>query len=453
MTTLRAITVSALIFGSLLSCSKKVDSTFLTLSSNGFVSRTATQAHFPRDGQDSVDLKPDIIIFGESNKMFDLSQAYITVTSAAGRVDGKVVITGSDIRFTPSKELTPRTVYNVNVILILNRPDDNRRKVNSITSNNTPFASEAAQSVFSFKFTTRRKNSYAMSKTSHWVTNSYRDGNKLMQMGDYLYSYGGWRVEMESLNDVFRGGGDLTQWERIEDAPWQGRHTYGIGKIGSTLYIYGGDHFHDYFDVWKSNDGEHFTPVLTSAESVLGPRILYGACVHNSRLFVLGGQSGLGLDSGLNDVWSSSDGRFWKRIANNLPFLGKNISGSTVSFNNKIWVIGGGYYKHPDYNLRYTKDIYSSYDGITWQREPDVPWNARQFTDLCVWNNRLWMIGGYNEENLADIWYMDEDEQWHQFEAPPEFEPRHASGVGVYNDKLVIVAGNYHNDCWVIEKK
>jgi hypothetical protein len=63
------------------------------------------------------------------------------------------------------------------------------------------------------------------------------------------------------------------------------------------------------------------------------------------------------------------------------------------------------------------------------------------------------MIAGYNEENLSDIWYMTADGQWHQFETPPEFEARHASGVGVYNDKLVIVCGNYHNDCWVIEKK
>ena len=53
------------------------------------------------------------------------------------------------------------------------------------------------------------------------------------------------------------------------------------------------------------------------------------------------------------------------------------------------------------------------------------------------------MIAGYNEENLADIWYMTANGEWHEFETPPEFEARHASGVGVYNDKLVIVCGNF----------
>jgi len=43
--------------------------------------------------------------------------------------------------------------------------------------------------------------------------------------------------------------------------------------------------------------------------------------------------------------------------------------------------------------------------------------------------------------------------EWHRSETPQGFEPRHASGVGVYIDKLVIVCGNYHNDSWVIEKE
>jgi len=237
MKTLQAITVTALIYVSLLSCRKDVDELVVTLSSNGFTSSVAAQAHFPRNGQGLVDLNSDIIIFGESNKIFNLSQAYITVSSAAGRVDGKVTITGSDIRFTPSKELLPTTTYNVSVKLILKASSDDKRIVNSATTTGSPFSSEASQSSFDFKFTTRQPYGYAMKQISHWVTNSYRDGNKIMQVGDYLYSYGGWRFEMASLNDVFRSSGDLSQWERLEDAPWRGRHTYGIGKIDSTIFV------------------------------------------------------------------------------------------------------------------------------------------------------------------------------------------------------------------------
>lgn len=409
---------------------------------------------FPTNGAELIDLNTEIIIYKNAMTPQPIGIREMFLESETEIVLGKIIEADQKILFYPEKELSPLTRYTVQAKLIFKPAANDDRQISVASRNSSSdFAADTVQQLLSWKFKTMGSYRYVMRKTSDMPTDFVRDGNKLMQMGDQLYSYGGWTAEpLLSYNDIYKSDGDLSTWTRLPDAPWEGRHTYGIGKIDSTLYIYGGDHLSTVFDVWKTTDGFNFTEVRQDLNSVLGPRIVYGSCTHNSKLYVLGGQRGVGNNVPLTDVWVSSTGSFWKRIANNLTFLGKNISGCVASFKGRIWVIGGGYYREDDYNLRYTKEIFSSEDGQNWRREPDGPWEARQYADVCVWNNRLWMIGGYNERNLQDIWYMTEDGTWHEFDTPEEFLPRHASGVAVYNDKLVIVCGNYHNDSWVIEK-
>ena len=396
----------------------------------------------PSDGNNNIDLESEIRISrNKSAKAFKIRYIDFTLRKENGNiVRGMEDITDTSIVFLPSAGLEPYSVYVATVstwafIFQRGRPAT-RKKID-----------------YSWHFTTDGPAAYTMSRRSAWVTEFLRDGNMMSQMGDHIYLYGGWNDSFaDSFNDVYRSEGDLSVWEKMPDAPWHGRHTFGLGKINDDLYVFGGDHIHNVFDVWKSRDGINFTCVNEDLGETVGSRLLYGACAHNDQLFVLGGQAGLGLDAGLTDVWSSADGVDWRQIARGLDFLGKNLSGSVVSFINKLWVIGGGYYGHPDPAERWTNHIYSSPDGVAWTQEPDPPWTGRQYTNVCVWDNKLWMVGGTDEHNLADIWHMSKAGVWTKFETPPDFEARHASGLAVYNDQLVITCGNYHNDCWVIEK-
>ena len=297
-------------------------------------------------------------------------------------------------------------------------------------------------------------DTFVIQKNTNSATSFKRDGNRIVQVGKFMYSYGGWTQNPRtSYNDVFRSSGTLTEWEQLPDAPWHPRHCFGVAQLDSSIFILGGDNLHPQFDVWKTSNGVDFQLVTGSLQQTIGNRLLYGVCSHDHELFVIGGQSQLGLNAGLKDVWRSSDGVRWFKIASGLSFLGKNISGAVCSFNGKIWVLGGGYYDHPDSTQRWTNHVYSSEDGFTWNREQDAPWDPRQFADVCVWDNKLWMVGGYNGQNLDDIWYMKADGKWVSFPAPKEFQPRHASGVGVYEDRLIILCGYYHNDCWEINKQ
>lgn len=453
MKKIQAISMLVVLSSFLLCCKKEAQEPSIPLTASYLPMAGDTGIFFPADGSVSTELKTNIILSLRSLDFSSIQTVQVTVSGKNGRVKGKTEVSNAEIIFTPNLELGPLENYKVLVKMVVKTASNDTRIVH-VNGGIPSLRKDTTHLNFSWRFTTRKAYSYSMHKTSSWVTLFNRDGNKVMQVGDYLYSYGGWTADpLESHNDVYRSTGDLTEWEQVHDAPWVGRHTYGIGKLDSNLYIFGGDHLSEVFDVWKTVNGVDFSQVTQDMQSRMGPRLMYGACVHNSKLYILGGQSSGEEGAGLTDVWAGFNGALWKRIASGLPFLGKNISGCAASFNGRIWVVGGGYYTDNFSSRVYTNEIYSSEDGITWQREPDGPWLGRQYADLCVWNNRLWMIAGCNTANLSDIWYMTDDGEWHELETPADFEPRHASGVGVYNDKLVIVCGNYHNDCWVIEKQ
>lgn len=365
------------------------------------------------------------------------------ISGPEGAVNGKYIFTDTSAEFVPSVNLKMSTRYNVNIEGFVTRQIDHE--------------TEAFKESFSrnINFVTVDTAVYIMERRSQQVTAFARDGSRMIQNGDYLYLYGGWlggTNHSDSYNDIYRSSGDLTEWERMPDAPWQGRHIFGLGKIKNEIYVYGGDQHTEFFDVWKSSDGIHFTRVVQDLENRVKSRLVYGTCTHNNKLFIVGGQRSLDIDMGMTDVWSSPNGQGWKRMTNDATFFGKNISGVVASFNGKLYVVGGGYYQHPDTATRWTNHIYSSVDGITWMREPDAPWQGRQFADICVWDNRLWMIGGHNGANLAEIWYMDTDGTWTEYIPSNLFTARHASAVAVYNDQLVIACGDLNNECWVIRR-
>jgi hypothetical protein len=411
-------------------------------------------AYLPNDGEDSIGLDAEIWVKPGSLGLPLNAIPIFTVTDSSGEVvKGTTISDGFKVTFRPGYELRPNTTYQVSALFSIPYAENDTRQVQIDNIKNNPVR-ENIEFALNWSFRTMDDFQYVMRRTSQTVTDFARDGNKIVQMGNYLYSYGGWSaIPYGTYNDVYRSDGDLTQWTKMPDAQWAARHTFGIGKIDSTLYIFGGDYFSTKFDVWKSTDGENFVEVKQDLNSLLGPRISYGACVHRSKLYVVGGQSGVEENQGKTDIWTSSNGSFWRQIATDLPFIGKNISGSLESFNGRLWLFGGGYYHNDPQKRTFENAVYSSEDGVEWRREPDAPWTGRQFADVVVWNRRLWVIGGSNPGNLSDIWYMTEDGRWHEFIPPSNFNPRHASGVGVYNDQLVIVCGNYHNDCWVIAKE
>lgn len=292
-----------------------------------------------------------------------------------------------------------------------------------------------------------------------------RDGNMACQLGKYFYSFGGWNSHINPCTDnhVYRSTDDLSTWDKLPDAPWRHRHCFGLTVKNDTIFVYGGDLSDKNFDrdAWAATadkNGNLQWHLLTD-KLPWGERILFGSCMHNGAMYVIGGQKGVDYnkDGTCADVWRSYDGKNWEKIADGLTQFGKNLSGSVASYNGYIYVIAGGKYHNVKANNTYSSEVWRSKNGIDWERLPNAPFIGRQFTNTVVYDNKLFLFFGgnnnYQPANNKGIWYMDNNQKWYKVHNPG-IPPRHACGLNTYKDSLgkeyiAIVGGNEWNDVWL----
>ena len=234
---------------------------------------------------------------------------------------------------------------------------------------------------------------------------------------------------------------DGVVWTRISDAtPYDGY---------SELVVYRDALWAIKGSVWRSDDGVSWTQVL--AETPFGVRGYGEAVVFQDAMWQLGSGP---------DVWRSSDGANWTRVAGTAPFGDRSAAAVTV-FRDKIWLMGGktpGANSPPEKGYEDTtthNDVWCSADGANWERVLEhAPWTPRQWFPAVVYRDRLWIIGGYdnvNGANLGDVWYTEDGKAWTRFESETVFTPRHEPTVYVHKDRLLVVAGNMWpvlNDVW-----
>lgn len=90
--------------------------------------------------------------------------------------------------------------------------------------------------------------------------------------------------------------------------------------------------------------------------------------------------------------------------------------GGSVVFKEKIWILGGGTYDAPNTKSRnFFNDVWCSEDGIAWtQVLISAPWKPRQFHEVASWDDKIWVLEGYNNEsgNRNDVWFSDNGKDW-----------------------------------------
>ena len=240
---------------------------------------------------------------------------------------------------------------------------------------------------------------------------------------------------------------------------WEGRHTAGYAVFQERVWIIGGDvnqgHYH--FDVWNSADGKTWRHVNAGRNVPWGPRALHYTVVHRGKLWVIGGQTIPPIAAAdelfYRDVWNSSDGVEWQKVAVAEPFWPQRgmIGGSAV-LNGRIWILGGGTYDTPRIPSRkFFNDVWSSADGVHWKQHVETaPWEPRQYHDVAAFDGKLWVLEGYQARsgNRHDVWYSGDGETWRELPGTP-WKARHAASVFVHDGSLWMVAGNnMESDVW-----
>ena len=311
-----------------------------------------------------------------------------------------------------------------------------------------------------------------------------RDGAGALSYSGSMWLIGGWNPNASHKkffpricnNEVWKST-DGAEWKLVKPnsfrdlsfdrtADWEGRHTAGYAVFRDRMWIVGGDvnqgHYQN--DVWNSKDGRTWDFVNRDQPLPWAPRALHYTVVHNDRIWVMGGQTMPGFvkdETGevfYRDIWTTTDGINWTEIKPQEPcWSARGMIGASAVFNDRIWVLGGGTYDTPQTPSRkFHNDVWSSADGIHWERHVEAaPWAPRQYHEVAAWDDQLWVLEGYSGDsgNQKDVWYSSDGGNWTEIPDTP-WKPRHAASVFVHDDALWMVAGNnMEPDVWKLRRR
>jgi hypothetical protein len=165
--------------------------------------------------------------------------------------------------------------------------------------------------------------------------------------------------------------------------------------------------------------------------------------VFTGLMWVVGGAAGNANNSVTYydaDVWSSSNGSSWTQATGSAPFGGR-YGGQALSYNGKLWLIGGnsgGILKN---------DVWNSLDGKNWNQVlPPSAGTATQFSPredfgAVVFNNAMWVIGGWAGANKNDVWSSIDGINWTEVTAKGAFAARWGMSTLVYNNTMWLISG------------
>ncbi len=311
-----------------------------------------------------------------------------------------------------------------------------------------------------------------------------RDGAGALSFRGRMWFIGGWNPSASQreffpriCNNEVWSSPEGAEWTLVKPntfkdstfdatADWEGRHTAGYAVFRDRMWIVGGDVNQGRYqnDVWNSVDGRTWEFVNRDQPVPWRPRALHYTVVHDDRIWVIGGQTMPAFAKETSeevfyrDLWTTQNGIDWQEVKPVEPcWSARGMIGGSAVFRGRIWILGGGTYDTPQTPSRkFHNDVWSSADGVSWTRHVEAaPWAARQYHDVAVWDERLWVMEGYNAKggNRKDVWHSTDGEHWEEVPDTP-WKPRHAASVFVHNGALWMVAGNnMESDVWKLRRK
>lgn len=277
-----------------------------------------------------------------------------------------------------------------------------------------------------------------------------RDSSGELVYKERLWLLGGWFDSYAAPPRDVWSSPDGKRWDLVaREAPWKHSDLPMTVVFNDRMWLMGGWYngrlpgHGASNEVWSSTDGGNWQQ--TADHAAWSARLAAGTVSFKGRIWILGGTEDyyFGDDRSLkNDVWSSADGKAWKRELEHAPWAPRAYH-SAVVHDGKMWVIGGGNY-FPRYQAH--NDVWSSDDGVHW--EPVVehaPWAPRIWFSAAVYRDRIWVLGGWSNhpsKNWGDIWYSQDGRTWNELRSSAVWKARHEHSTYVFRDKLWVAGGH-----------
>ena len=227
---------------------------------------------------------------------------------------------------------------------------------------------------------------------------------------------------LESLAGNVWSSRDAIDWHsEASGAPWSPRSSATVVPFDGRAWLLGGVTSGAPWpsDVWSSTDGKDWVQVTPHAP--WGGRAGHGCIAYKGRLWMTGGVDSFILPTNFNDAWYSSDGATWIQATSNAPWHAR--FGHTLAvFDDKLWLFGGYYCEGsgPNAHTYSLYDTWCSEDGVNWvQPQIDVPWPWGHPGACAVLNSKLWMVfEGDSAGTTGSYWYMTAPSHEGQIDAP-----------------------------------
>lgn len=136
----------------------------------------------------------------------------------------------------------------------------------------------------------------------------------------------------------------------------------------------------------------------------------------------------------------------WKQVLEHAPFEPRDSAGELV-FNDRMWIIGG-------YLPSLNDDVWSSADGIEWRHEGKV--GAKGGVNIpvnFVFKDQMWV-----SSNAGELFASSDGKNWKLVNATPPWAGRYAAGGTVFKNKIWVLGGqsqkedkSLFNDVWSSE--
>ncbi len=217
-----------------------------------------------------------------------------------------------------------------------------------------------------------------------------------------MWVIGGEKLHHHCMNDVWYSSDGINWFCATESAPWQPTFWHSSVVFDNKIWVIIGT---QPGAVWYSSDGINWTCALDSAP--WGPRGWHASVVFKNKIWVIGGYAARGDTAhNVNDVWYSSDGINWFCATESAGWKPREEHTALV-FRDTIWILGGRLDLMGPNDTIYD-DVWYSSDGINWFCATEsAGWGGRCFHASTVYNDRLWLIGGYQRgyRFSGDVWY------------------------------------------------
>jgi hypothetical protein len=277
-----------------------------------------------------------------------------------------------------------------------------------------------------------------------------RDSSGEAVFKNQLWIMGGWFNSYAAPPRDVWSSPDGKNWKQVtREAPWKHSDLPMTVVFKDRLWLMGGWYngrlpgHSAGNEVWSSTDGAKWEQVTKQAG--WSPRLAAGLVAFKGRMWILGGTENyyFGDDGNLkSDVWSSADGKDWKRETAQAPWSPRAYHAAVVH-DDKIWVMGGGNYV-PKYHA--LNDVWCSADGVNWQRIAEhAPWHPRIWFSSVVYRDRIWVLGGWSNnpsKNWGDVWHSKDGKTWAQLRLRVIWKERHEHSAYVFQDKIWVAGGH-----------